>query len=63
MKALHITAHASAGTLKPLEVPRPPRGADQVRVRIEAAAVNPSDVLSAEGRFPHGVGVAWIERG
>ena len=55
MKALHITAHGPAGTLKPLEVPRPPLGADQVRVRIEAAAVNPSDVLSAEGRFPHAV--------
>jgi len=55
MKALRITAHGSPGTLKPLEVPRPPLGADQVRVRIEAAAVNPSDVLSAEGRFPHAV--------
>ena len=55
MKALHITAHGPPGTLKPLEVPRSPLGADQVRVRIEAAAVNPSDVLSAEGRFPHAV--------
>ena len=55
MKALHITAHGPAGTLRPLDVPRPPLAKDQVRVRIEAAAVNPSDVLSAEGRFPHAV--------
>lgn len=35
------------------EVPRPQAGEDQVIVEIEAAAVNPSDVASAEGRFPN----------
>ena len=55
MKALHITAHGSPSTLKPVEVPHSPLGKNQVRVRIEAAAVNPSDVVSIEGRFPHAV--------
>jgi len=55
MKALHISAHGPHGTLKAVDVPRPPLSDGQVRVRIEAAAINPSDVLSAEGRFPHAV--------
>ncbi|HZW90570.1 MAG TPA: zinc-binding alcohol dehydrogenase family protein [Myxococcaceae bacterium] len=55
MKALHITAHGSPSTLKPVEVPHSPLGENQVRVRIEAAAVNPSDLVSIEGRFPHAV--------
>ena len=55
MKALRITAHGPVGNLKPVDIPAPPLGENQVRVRIEAAAVNPSDVVSAEGRFPHAV--------
>ncbi len=55
MKALHITAHGPVDGLKPVEVPSPRLLEGQVRVQIEAAAVNPSDVLSAEGRFPHAV--------
>src|SRR5215470_16304538 len=55
MKALHITAHGPPGTLKAVDVPRPPLPEGHVRVRTEAAAINPSDVLSAEGRFPHAV--------
>jgi NADPH:quinone reductase-like Zn-dependent oxidoreductase len=55
MKALHITAHGPPGTLKPLDVPQPPLPAGHVRVRVQAAAINPSDVVSAEGRFPHAV--------
>jgi NADPH:quinone reductase len=55
MKALHITAHGPAGGLKPVDIPRAPLPEGHVRVRVEAAGVNPSDVLSAEGRFPHAV--------
>lgn len=33
----------------------PSIGANQVLVRIEASGINPSDVASVEGRFPHGV--------
>ena len=55
MKALHITAHGPAGGLKAVDVPRGPLPEGHVRIRVEAAGVNPSDVLSAEGRFPHAV--------
>lgn len=55
MKALHITAHGPPSTLKPVDVPQRALAAGCVRVRVEAAAVNPSDVLSVEGRFPHAV--------
>jgi NADPH:quinone reductase len=55
MRALQITAHGPAAALKPVDVPVPPVGKGQVRVQIEAASVNPSDVVSAEGRFAHAV--------
>ena len=55
MKALHITTHGPPGALKPVDVPQPSLPAGHVRVRVEAAAINPSDVVSAEGRFPHAV--------
>ncbi|HEY1906751.1 MAG TPA: zinc-binding alcohol dehydrogenase family protein [Myxococcaceae bacterium] len=55
MKALQVTAHGPAGSLKPVDLPRAPLPEGHVRVRVEAAGVNPSDVLSAEGRFPHAV--------
>src|SRR5262249_26025007 len=55
MKALHITAHGPAGGLKAVDVPRGPLPEGHVRIRVEAAGVNPSDVLSAEGRFPQAV--------
>jgi NADPH:quinone reductase-like Zn-dependent oxidoreductase len=55
MKALHISAHGPASALRAIEVPSRPLRDGEVRIRIEAAAVNPSDVVSAEGRFPHAV--------
>ncbi len=55
MKALHVTAHGPSGTLKATDVPGPALPEGHVRVRVQAAAINPSDVLSAEGRFPHAV--------
>ena len=55
MKAIHITAHGPHSALKPVDVPHRPLPGGHVRVRVEAAAINPSDVLSAEGRFPHAV--------
>jgi len=55
MKALQITAHGPVDALKPVEVPSPRLLEGQVRVQVEAAGVNPSDLLSAEGRFPHAV--------
>ncbi len=56
MKALHITSHGPVGDAQAGGDPAPStRSGREVRVRVEAAAVNPSDVLSAEGRFPHAV--------
>jgi NADPH:quinone reductase-like Zn-dependent oxidoreductase len=55
MKALHITAHGPASALRQIDVPPSPRHDGEVRIRIAAAAVNPSDVVSAEGRFAHAV--------
>ena len=55
MKALHITAHGPATALAPVDIPVPALAKGQVRIQIEAAGVNPSDVVSIEGRFPHAV--------
>ncbi|HZJ53321.1 MAG TPA: alcohol dehydrogenase catalytic domain-containing protein, partial [Myxococcaceae bacterium] len=55
MQALHITSHGPPLSLRVTDVPEPPRAPDQVRIAVEAAGVNPSDVLSLEGRFRHAV--------
>ncbi len=57
MRALRIRRHGPLEGLAPEdlaveEVAPPPLGEGQVRVRVEAAAVNPSDVVSARGAFP-----------
>jgi NADPH:quinone reductase-like Zn-dependent oxidoreductase len=53
MKALKISQHAAVSELKPSDVPELNPGPGEVRVRVEAAGVNPSDVLSVLGRFPN----------
>jgi len=55
MKALRITAHGPPGSLRPVEIPVPSPASGEVLVQIEAAAVNPSDIVSVEGRFPQAV--------
>ena len=55
MKALRIIDHGPPGALRPVEVPAHSPGRGEVLVQIEAAAVNPSDVVSVEGRFPQAV--------
>ncbi|RPH73148.1 MAG: zinc-binding alcohol dehydrogenase family protein [Myxococcaceae bacterium] len=55
MQALHITSHGPPVSLRATDVPEPARAPDQVRIAVEAAGINPSDVLSLEGRFPHAV--------
>lgn len=52
MKALRIERFgAPSDVVKMVEVAESPIGADEVRVRIEAAGVNPSDVANVQGRF------------
>ncbi len=55
MRALLITAHGPPGSICPMETPAPSPGAGQVLVQVEAAGVNPSDLVSVEGRFPRAV--------
>ena len=55
MKALHITAHGPPSALRPTDIPVPSRGSGEVLIQVEAAGVNPSDVVSVEGRFPQAV--------
>lgn len=52
MKALQIDRHGPPADLRVRDVPDPPLRPGELRVQIEAAAVNPSDVASAEGKFP-----------
>ena len=52
MQALKIYQHGPASRLTAGEAPEPILGAGDVMVKIQAAAINPSDVISAEGRFP-----------
>ncbi len=52
MKALRIDATGSLDVLAIRDVSESPVGSNDVRVRIEAAGVNPSDIGIALGRFP-----------
>jgi NADPH:quinone reductase len=52
MQALQITRHGPHSELRPTSVVVPPLKPGEVRVAVQAAAVNPSDIVSAEGRFP-----------
>ena len=52
MQALFIDHHGSPSELHVSNVAAPARRDDEVRVQIQAAGVNPSDVVSAGGRFP-----------
>jgi NADPH:quinone reductase len=55
MKAVYIQRHGPVADLKVSDVPEPAPGADEVLVRVQAAGINPSDVVSVEGRFPNAV--------
>ncbi|HZU95102.1 MAG TPA: zinc-binding alcohol dehydrogenase family protein [Planctomycetota bacterium] len=52
MKALRITKHGPVAELAMSDVDEPRPSGDGVKVRIEAAGINPSDLLSAKGGFP-----------
>lgn len=53
MKALRIERFgAPSEVLKLVEVSDTPPGPDEIRVRIEAAGINPSDVGNVNGKFP-----------
>jgi NADPH:quinone reductase len=51
MKAIQIHSFGAVGDLVPREVPESPLPSGEVRVRVEAAGINPSDVKNFEGRM------------
>jgi NADPH2:quinone reductase len=53
MKALLIERHGPHADLQVHDVPAPPSRRGEVQVEVHAAAVNPSDIISAEGGFEH----------
>ena len=52
MKALQIESTGSLDAIRIAEVADPKPGAGEVCVRVEAAAINPSDVAIVMGKFP-----------
>lgn len=55
MKAIYIQKHGPVSEVKVSEIPRPSIKPGEVLVKIEAAGINPSDIVSLEGRFPNSV--------
>ena len=55
MKAIYIQRHGAIGDLTVRDVAVPSIGAGEVLVCVEASGINPSDVVSVEGRFPDSV--------
>lgn len=55
MKALYIQQHGDIADLKVSDVPVPSIKPGGVLVQVEAAGINPSDLGSVQGRFPHAV--------
>jgi NADPH:quinone reductase len=51
MQALRIDTHGPITALAPRDIPAPTPGPGDVLVEVQAAAINPSDIVSAEGRF------------
>ena len=54
MQALRIDAYGPITALATRDIPVPTPGPDDVLVEVLAAAINPSDIVSAEGRFVSG---------
>lgn len=52
MKAICIEQHGSIDNLRVSEIARPSLRTGEVLVKIGAAGINPSDIVSVEGRFP-----------
>ncbi len=54
MRALLVTAIGGPEVLRWAEIPEPSPGAGEIKMRVLANAVNWSDVLEREGRYPGG---------
>jgi NADPH:quinone reductase len=51
VQALRIDAHGPITALAARDIPTPKPGPGEVLIQVQAAAINPSDIVSAEGRF------------
>lgn len=62
MKAIQLHDYDGIEALHTDEIPRPDVGPDEVRIRVEAAGVNPLDWLCCRGFIPHLVDtdLPWI---
>lgn len=49
MKAIGVTEHGGPDALEVVEIPEPHAGPGEVRLRVHAAAVNPTDLLVRDG--------------
>jgi len=49
MRAIAVRHHGGPEALEVVDVPVPEPGRGQVRIRVEAAAVNPVDIATAKG--------------
>ena len=56
MKAIHITESGGPEVLKVKETPRPEPGDNQVLIKVKAAGVNRSDVITRENKDAYGKG-------
>ena len=50
-----IEKHGRVGDLKVSEIPAPAFKPGEALVKVEASGINPSDIASAQGRFPGSV--------
>lgn len=58
MKAIGLTTYGGPDVLRELELPTPEAGPGEVRIRVHAAAVNPTDVMMRTGVTPSGCGTS-----
>jgi NADPH2:quinone reductase len=55
MKALYIEKHGNVPDLKVSDIPVPAIKPGEVLVKVEASGINPSDVVSVQGRFTNAI--------
>lgn len=60
MRAIQIDALGGPEVMKRVELPVPEPRAGQVRVRVEAAGLNYSDIMIREGRYLHKVDLPYL---
>src|ERR1051325_1133230 len=56
MKAIGVRAFGGPEALEVLDLPEPHAGPNEVRIRVEAAAVNPADTMVRSGAVARGDG-------